>query len=165
MKKYITFLVAAVFSFIYLNCEDKFVQPGSEDISGIWYNQNSAYHTGSSSGDTLFYIDRFEISFLSGSGYKEERKIYDASNNEFLGYRYIGFGSYSIIGNKLKIVIREQAFSSDEKSFYAASLSPAEISPVIRELAYSIKGNILTIVYPPCAPNENCIGSQTFYKK
>ncbi|HVO76074.1 MAG TPA: hypothetical protein VMT35_18765 [Ignavibacteriaceae bacterium] len=159
----IIFFISFFFSIILLSCDNP-VENDPEKLFGTWFNEDSGIYTEESHADTLFYTDRLEIQFIPPNITKTERKIFETGTNIFLGYRYRGEGTFYVSGNRLNMFTDKAAYNDDEVSFYSTSL---ELIPIRREperVTYKINMNILQFIYPPCPPNANCIGSQSFFR-
>lgn len=94
--------------------------------------------------------------------------ISNTSTSEVVGYRSRALGTYSVIEDILNTNLSE-IYTHDDSTGLFSSLEDLEVSDGPQTetvtISFSDNGETLTFIYPPCPPNANCIGSQTFIRQ
>ncbi|MCE7990722.1 MAG: hypothetical protein HEP71_02030 [Roseivirga sp.] len=95
------------------------------------------------------------------------RVIINDNNNEVLGFKYRGLGTYSLYEETLTLSVNEVYLNNDTVHGYTALenlvLTDGTFEEVVT-ISFSENNKILTFEYPPCQATHNCQGELTLYK-
>ncbi len=137
---------------------------GPPDVAGKWFTENRFEIPGGAPTDTVFLIDRLEMTFGEDFTMRKQRVVLDELTRAQLGYRYVSEGTYSTTGLHLTITEEKRGVHSDTAGIFSSTLIPVAITPSTEVVTYSIESGTLIFRYPPCPPDANCVESQTFFK-
>ena len=164
MKSFLKYnLLFLTFNFIILGCtaNDEHFDFNKQNLLGTWHKM---------------YIDedqnqimKFEYHFKNDGTYEVLGSVSDATSEELLGYWTRETGSFSLNGNKLLFTNIKSYFNNDQtrsftelenlelqhSNFYNSNSVTIEFDDFMRKLIF---------IYPPCGPNESCVGSLTLDK-
>lgn len=157
----ITIFTAA---FLSLNCSTPAEQVLSP-LQGTWFNQQQGSFAIPGSTDSIEFYDRLEMTFVPDGHLTITRKILQHPTMEFLGFRFLSEGKYSIYGDQLVLITERRAMNDDTRGLFSETLVPVPISTEVQGVTFSIANGVLTFRYPPCGPNELCITSQSFFQE
>lgn len=128
-------------------------------LEGTWISaENYAFDDGSSS--SLLYQFNGDGTFSTLA-----RVIKDGNLNNVIGFTYRAEGKFILEEDKLQLSFEQVYLTDDFQNL------PSEIEDLILTsdqyiqevtITFSDQNSILKFIYPPCPPNANCVGSQSF---
>ena len=128
-------------------------------LVGIWV-RTSAFEKGQIANQT--YI------FKTDSTVQITRTIVDSASGNLLGYQYLSTGKFRLNNDQLRLYKLNTRYNSNAFSPYYAPASQLMALTTDTLQSFTIKFDpaytTCTFIYPPCGPNENCIG-QLSYKR
>ncbi|MBI3111255.1 MAG: hypothetical protein HYZ01_06755 [Ignavibacteriales bacterium] len=136
---------------------------GESDVVGTWFTEQRFEIPGGAPTDTVFLIDRFEMSFGEDYTMQKKRVVLEEETRVLLGFRYVSEGTYSANGLHLTMTEEKRGVHSDTAGIFTPVLIPMAVSPATEVVTYAIEGAALVFRYPPCPPDANCLESQTFF--
>lgn len=137
---------------------------GPPDVVGTWFTEQCFEIPGGAPTDTVFLIDRFEMSFGEDYAMRKKRVVLEEQTRAQLGYRYVSEGTYSTTGLHLTMTEEKRGVHGDTAGIFSPVLIPEVINPATEVVTYAIEGGALVFRYPPCPPDANCLELQTFFK-
>ncbi len=155
--------VAALFLVLCLSACSIWKEKG-ESIEGTWFIQQPV-DAADSNGRPL--VSRYEISFRSDHTFQSAILIANEVTDNVLGYRFAGDGIFETKDAQLIRRNLRQLWHDDNQGLYSPltelTSSRPDSQPSI--VTFKIANDTMTWTYPPCGPNENCIGTQSFRRK
>ena len=137
---------------------------GPPDVVGTWFTEQRFKIPGGAPTDTVFLIDRLEMSFGEDYTMRKKRVVLEEQTRAQLGYRYVSEGTYSTTGLHLTMTEEKRGVHSDTAGIFSPVLIPVVINPATEVVTYSVEGGTLIFRYLPCQPNANCLELQTLFK-
>lgn len=137
---------------------------GPPDVAGTWFTERRFEIPGGVPTDTVFLIDRLEMTFGEDFTMRKQRVVLDELTRAQLGYRYVSEGSYSTTGLHLTMTEEKRGVHSDTAGIFFPTLIPLVITPSTEVVTYSVEIGTLIFRYPPCPPNADCVESQTLFR-
>tara|TARA_R110002073_G_scaffold40547_5_gene115026 strand:+ start:132986 stop:133492 length:507 start_codon:yes stop_codon:yes gene_type:complete len=112
---------------------------------------------------------KFEYHFKNDHNYEVLGTVLDATSQELLGYWTRETGSYSLTGDQLLFHNIKSYFNNDQtRSYTEFENLELQQSDFNYSRSVTIEFNDfmrkLVFIYPPCGPNESCVGSLTLEK-
>lgn len=161
MKKIFSIVILAILT-IACSDDDGQIELQNTDVIGTW-----ARTVAIGDGDKE-YITTYEFR-LSGT-YTLKVFIWNTAENSLVGYVSEQTGNYLIRDNEMTLKAETMlGIAANEEASYVAydelvelnvpEAVTVEYTTIIEEDKTSLK-----LVYPPCEPNESCLGSLTFIK-
>lgn len=137
---------------------------GPPDVAGTWFMENRFEIPGGAPTDTVFLIDRLEMTFGEDFTLQKRRVVLDELTRAQLGYRYVSEGTYSTTGLHLTMIEEMRGVHSDTAGIFSPTLIPVAITPSTEVVTYSVEGEAIVFRYPPCPPGADCMEFQTLFK-
>lgn len=137
---------------------------GPPDVAGTWFTERRFEIPGGAPTDTVFLIDRLEMTFGEDFSMRKKRVVLDEQTRTLLGYRYVSEGTYSTTGLHVTMIEEKRGVHSDTAGIFSPTLIPLVITPSTEVVTYSVEIGTLIFRYPPCPPDANRLESQTFFK-
>lgn len=137
---------------------------GPPDVAGTWFTERRFEIPGGAPTDTVFLIDRLEMTFGDDFTMRKKRVVLDELTRAQLGYRYVSEGSYTTTGLHLTMTEEKRGVHSDTTGIFSPVLIPVAINPATEVVTYSVEIGTLIFRYPPCPPDANCVEFQTLFK-
>jgi len=167
MKKF-SYILYGLLLVVLLSCEKEEIIDAeanststSSALLGTWHQENSPY-------DTLEL--KREYIFKTDDSFEVYEKVINSSEN-VLGFRQRATGKYELKGDKLTMVYLQFYNYDSSKDIYSyeEKIEDLKLSEAIDyqetvTIEYNQSKNILKLLYPPCAPNEYCMGFVTLFK-
>jgi hypothetical protein len=161
MKTISLFFCACMLSTVFTGCaEEKNFLYEEDDLQGIWYEEQ--YY------EDEHRISRLQYHFMENNVLEVLRIEIDANLHSILGYRFRTTGNYKLEGDQLTFYNLSSYMNNDTETDYAAleNLQPVDENETSYTVTIELSEIIrrLILIYPPCGPAENCIGSTTLKK-
>lgn len=137
---------------------------GPPDVVGTWFTEQRFEIPGGTPTDTVFLIDRLEMSFGEDYTMRKKRVVLVEQTRAQLGYRYVSEGTYSTTGLHLTMTEKKRGVHSDTAGIFSPILIPQVINPATEVVTYSVEGGTLIFRFPPCPPNADCLELQILFK-
>jgi hypothetical protein len=109
-------------------------------------------------------ISKLEYHFKGDGSIEILRIEIDMDSHDVLGYRYRMEGNYQTIGDKISFYNLIIHSNDDTRADYSSIDDLVKVSEgTTFEHTFKItgKGKVLTFIFPPCGPFENCILTKT----
>lgn len=137
---------------------------GPPDVVGTWFTEQRFEIPGGAPTDTVFLIDRLEMTFDDDFTMRKKRVVLEEQTRAQLGYRYVSEGTFSTTGLHLTMTEEKRGVHSDTAGIFSPVLIPMAVSATTEVVTYAIEGRALVLLYPPCPPDANCLESQTLFR-
>ena len=162
--KSITFCFFAcffIFDFIGCSKEDSIIQ-NEKHLTGIWHEEEylSEYNR----------ISKLQYNFRENDSLEVLRMEIEIDSRKILGYRYRTLGKYKITDDHITFYNLVSYSNDDTQGSYTEIENLQLVNGSDGDsyiVTYKIEeyGNKLFLIYPPCGPAENCIGTKILIKE
>ncbi len=159
MKSLSILLCSLLIAITISSCEETNPDNTPDPLAGLWVNVSAT--------ETATVNTYLSYHFKADNQFEALLSIVDDNANEVLGYRYRGLGTYTLQDETLSISYTEIYVNDDSRQDYSAledlMLTDGTSEEVVI-ISFSEGNSLLTLHYGACAPNESCIGQQSFRK-
>jgi hypothetical protein len=158
MNKLITF---CIFLIIVINSCSKYdnLKPNIENIKGIWFEERIIEENKS--------IYRREYNFNNDNLIEILGINIDKESKKVLGYSFRQLGNYKLENDQLTFYNLSSYYNDYSEGPYSSIenlVQTSEIDSSTVTCKFEEHGKKLILIYPPCGPFENCIGSTTLIR-